>query len=99
MAPPKLPKLVPNDPVGASRRAYMHGYSKSASDKVNDLLGKRKLRTPASKQARVPKDVKLEDPAGQGSGGRRDYSKSSLPDDLDFGATGFNDPLFHDPTD
>ena len=77
-------KLVPTTSTGASRRAYQHGYSKSATNKVSDLLGKRKLTTPAFKPAKQPA-------AAQG----RDYGKDAPPEGrvvADFGGTGFLDP-------
>jgi len=43
-------KLVPNKSAGASRRSYQHGYSKSATNVMSDILGKSKLRTPAFAQ-------------------------------------------------
>lgn len=89
MAPPKL---VPSKFGGASRRAYQHGYSKSATNKVSDLLGKRKLSTPAFKQPRKPREVSYDPPKDT-----RAYGKSTRA--ADFGDTGFIDPDFEDPTD
>ena len=37
---------VPQKSGGASRRAYHHGYSKSAQNRVSRTLGPNKLRTP-----------------------------------------------------
>lgn len=37
---------VPQNSQGAARRAYHHGYSKSAQNRVSRTLGDNKLRTP-----------------------------------------------------
>ncbi len=72
-------KRVPNSWGGASRRAYQHAYSKSSSAKIGDLLGSKKLSTPAFKAARGGKQLS-----------QKTKAKSDAPDlNVSFGATGF----------
>lgn len=80
-------KLVPNKTTGSSRRAYQYAYSKSASAKMSDTLGKLKLRSETIKPAKV--DTSRNKVPG-GSKSRREYSSSS-DFSADFGTTGFTD--------
>ena len=75
-------KRVPSSSGGASRRSYQYGYSKSATNKVSDRLGGRKLSTPAFKAG---KKLKSE---------TRDYSKATPELNVSFGATGATDDFY-----
>ena len=77
-------KRVPSSSKGASRRAYQFGYSKSATNKVADTLGSRKLSTPAFRPGRKPKMS------------TRDYSKTAPEIEVSFGATGLSDADFYE---
>lgn len=86
-----MAKLVPSNSKGAGRRAYQYGYQRSSTARVDNLLGKRKLNTPALKPPKPSKDA-LAGPVKS-----RPKKSASVTSSADFGDTGFNDPLFKTP--
>lgn len=68
---------------GVARKSYFKGYAKSASAKVNSVLGKRKLTTPPFQAGRAPSPVV--DASSQAAG---NYAKEPQPFRVSFGDTG-----------
>lgn len=80
----RIPTKVPNTSgAGVSRKSYMAGYHKSANAKVDSILGKRKLSTPAVKPLKRQAPVS----GGSADAGPPSYTQPQ-PMRVSYGDTG-----------
>lgn len=84
MRPPL--KVGGGDGEGTARKSYLQGYRKTASGKVNTLLGKRKLTTPPVKAPAGGGRPAMSDGGTDAAAGN--YAKTPQPFRVSFGDTG-----------